>query len=98
MVLCAFIGDPLTATGFRLAGARVHLVPPGDGTALFRRLRDQADLLILTAAVAATLPDWVLHDAQAASRPLLLVVPDAAARHPAEDLAAKLRTQLGMSE
>jgi vacuolar-type H+-ATPase subunit F/Vma7 len=98
MTICAFIGDELTAAGFRLAGARVHIAPPADGTSLMRSLRGRVDLLILTAEVAEGLPAGDLHLALAGRQPLVLVVPDAAGRHRAGDLAAMLRTQLGMSE
>ena len=39
MTLCAFIGDELTAAGFRLAGARVHSPQAAEIPELFRRLR-----------------------------------------------------------
>ena len=98
MTLCAFIGDELTAAGFRLAGARVHSPPAGEIPDLFRRLRQECELLILTAEAAGGVPEALMQQTTSAGRPLLLVVPDARERRGPEDLAAMLRNKLGMSE
>lgn len=98
MAICAFIGDELTAAGFRLGGAEVHTPAAGQLPALFRRLRERTELLILTAEAAAGVPQALMRQTTAAGRPLLLVLPDARGRSRPEDLAALLRHQLGMSE
>ena len=94
----AFIGDEVTAAGFRLGGAEVHTPAAKQVPALFQRLRDEADLLILTAEAAAQVPDDLMRQAVERDRPLLLVIADAAGRRQPDDLAAMLRRQLGMSE
>ena len=91
------IGE-VTAAGFRLAGVEAHVAFPREAGALFRRLRDEAELLIVTAEVAAAVPAELLQQTADRGRPLLLVVPDAAGRRQPEDLASKLRQQLGMAE
>jgi len=98
MALCAFIGDELTGAGFRLAGARVHSPPAAEIGQLFRQLGRECELLILTAEAAAQVPDTLMRQTTAAGKPLLLVVPDAAERRQPEDLAALLRSKLGMGE
>ena len=94
MDLCAFIGDEVTAAGFRLAGARVHLVPPEDAVALLRE--PACALLVITAEVAARIPQPLLEQAAVRPWPLLLVVPDAAGRRSPPNLTVALRRQLGM--
>ena len=98
MAICTFIGDELTAAGFRLAGAEVHSPPAPEIPALFRRLRERCELLILTAEAATGVPEALMQQTTAAGRPLLLVVPDARGGRRPEDLAALLRDKLGMSE
>jgi vacuolar-type H+-ATPase subunit F/Vma7 len=98
MALCSFIGDPLTAAGFRLAGAEVYSPPPAEVTALFRRLLEQTELLILTAETVAAVPEPELRRAQTRGRPLVLVVGDARSRSQAPDLAEVLSRRLGMGE
>jgi vacuolar-type H+-ATPase subunit F/Vma7 len=98
MTLCAFVGDELTAAGFRLAGAETFSPAAAEVPTLFRSLLDGYDLLILTAEAAAEVPPEQLHRSAARGRPLLLVVPDARGRQRPPDLVALLRGQLGMAE
>ena len=63
-----------------------------------RHVCDEAELVIITADVAARVPVLELRHWQAAPRPLLLVVPDVRGRVPAPDLGAGLRRQLGLVE
>ena len=98
MATYAFIGDQATAAGFRLGGAEVHSPATEQIPALFRRLMDETDLLLITAEAAAQVPEPLMRQSLHQGRPLLLVVPDAAGRRQPEDLAALLRRRLGMSE
>ena len=98
MTTYAFIGDEVTASGFRLGGAEVHIPASAQVPALFRQLRDKVDLLILTAEAAAQVPKELIRQSLHQGRPLLLVIPDATGRRQPEDLVAHLRHQLGMSE
>ncbi|HSO80850.1 MAG TPA: V-type ATP synthase subunit F, partial [Chromatiaceae bacterium] len=45
---CAFIGDEVSAAGFRLAGFAAHYPAPTQATALFQRLRAEAALILIT--------------------------------------------------
>jgi vacuolar-type H+-ATPase subunit F/Vma7 len=98
MTLCAFIGDEVSAAGFRLAGVQVHVPESASAQGLFQRLMDQVDLILLTAEVAEWIPAPVLHQAFAADRPLVLVIPDVRGRLQPPDICAALRRQLGMAE
>jgi vacuolar-type H+-ATPase subunit F/Vma7 len=98
MPLCAFMGDEVSAAGFRLAGVEVHVPEPKQVPDLFRRLLQESELVILTAAVASSLPQAGLRHAQSAARPLVLVVPDVRGRFQPPDLVAELGRQLGITE
>ena len=98
MSFCAFIGDEVSATGFRLAGVDVHVPGPGEAEDLFRRLLRESSLVLLTAEVASCLPEDLLRRAAIAERPLVLVIPDVRGRVAAPDPASVLRRQLGMVE
>jgi vacuolar-type H+-ATPase subunit F/Vma7 len=98
MSFSAFIGDEVSAAGFRLAGVEVHVPESGQASDLFERLLARSQLLMVTAEVAAQLPEAQLRRALIAGRPLVLVVPDVRGRVPPDDLAARLRRQLGMAE
>lgn len=98
MALCAFMGDEVSAAAFRLAGVDVYRPQPDESAALFRRLRGEVRLILLTAEVAATLPPELLLNAQLQEAPLVMVIPDVRNRVPAPDLAVAVRRQLGMAE
>jgi len=98
MAFCAFIGDEVSAAGFRLAGVDVH-VPVADGAEmLFRHLLGESQLVLITAEVAAWLPADLLARTLRADRPHILVIPDLRGRVEAPDLSILLRRQLGMTE
>jgi vacuolar-type H+-ATPase subunit F/Vma7 len=98
MAACAFLGDEVSALGFRLAGVETHCPEPHEVRGLFLRLRNQAHIVVLTAEVAASLPSDLLREAELACWPLVLVIPDVLNRLSAPDLVADLRRRLGMAE
>lgn len=98
MAWCAFLGDEVSAAGFRLAGVEVYHPERGEVAALLDRLWDQVPLILVSAELAADLPQGRLQAAQLADWPLMLVVPDVRGRFSAPDPAAALRRQLGLGE
>ena len=95
---CIFIGDEVSAAGYRLAGVRCHTPLPAEAGALFQRLRDEAGLIMLSAEFAAYLPQRMLANALREQRPPTLVIADIRARLQPADLAAALKRQLGLAE
>lgn len=93
-----FIGDEVSAAGFRLAGARIRVPSPGEESAALTWACEQADLVLLTAEIASSLPAEMLGGVLRSTRPLVLVVPDLRERLAPPDLAAALRHQLGVAE
>ena len=73
----AFLGDPLTAAGFRLAGAEVHMPAEAGLARRFEELCDTAGLVILTSEIANRLPEELIDSARASVSPLILIVPAA---------------------
>lgn len=98
MGAAVFIGDELSAAGFRLAGVET-LVPAPDmaGDAL-RDARKKAALVIMTAELARHVPAKELEAALIAEAPPLAIIPDIRGRVPATDLARGLRRTLGIEE
>lgn len=88
----------MTAAGFRLAGIEVHAPCAADTVPLFRRLIQDAQMVLITAEAADRLPEAELQHALAANRPLVLVIPDARGRLQPADIGSLLRRQLGMAE
>jgi vacuolar-type H+-ATPase subunit F/Vma7 len=96
--LCAFMGDEVSAAGFRLAGIEVRVPSQTEAAAVFRRLARDCQLLLITAELAEHLPAEELQGALAADRPLVLVIPDVRGRARPPEVGALLRRQLGMAE
>ncbi len=91
-----FIGDELTATGYRLAGARVFIVPPEDTAEALAAAREDAAVVLLAASHARALPVAMLDAVLLATRPLALVVDDILARDSPPDIEDLVRRALGV--
>lgn len=91
-----YLGDELAAAGFRLAGVDASVPDKGSEAAALTTARERAPLVLVSAAVAARIPEAQMRAATAALSPLVVVVPDLAAMVPLPDLAARLRKQLGL--
>lgn len=95
---CAFIGDEVSACGFRLAGVATHSPAPTEAANLFRRLRAEAALILVTQEALAWVGEAAVQAAVAAGRPLVLVIPDVRGQSRPPDLGEAIRRQLGMAE
>ena len=92
----AFIGDELTASGFRLAGARVFIVSVDETAAAFDAAREVASLVLIGPSHAAALPAAGLATALGSFAPLTLVVDDILEREAPPDLEQLMRRALGV--
>lgn len=92
-----FIGDEVSAAGYRLAGADVR-TPSGDEFVReFRRALSETDFVILTAAFAAMLPAGLVDEAVHRAEPLVLIVPDVVERLEPPDYSAVAAKALGIA-
>ena len=96
MALAYYLGDEISAAGFRLAGVTTRIPAAGDETDALAAACSEATLVLVSAAVAAHIDDDALSRALAAFSPLTLLVPDAAGKVELPDIASRLRRQLGL--
>ncbi|MEW5790276.1 MAG: V-type ATP synthase subunit F [Pseudomonadota bacterium] len=96
MAALVFIGDEVTAAGYRLAGMRILLPELSAVGQALHEASAAAELVLITAEYAARLPPAHLRSALSARKPLVLVVPDARNRTELPELAARMRAQLGI--
>ena len=92
----AFIGDELTATGFRLAGAAVFVVPASEATEALAVARAGSELVLIAAGHARLVDADVLDEALLSVRPHTVVVEDILSRLPPPDLELAMRRALGV--
>jgi len=96
MSAAVFIGDELTATGFRLTGLETLAPELGDVAKAFADCRARAALVILTADCARRIPRDELEAALLADAPTVAVIPDVLARVEPSSLARRMRSLLGI--
>jgi len=96
MTVPIYVGDEVSAAGYRLAGVRVLMPRPGEAATALAEACAQAPLVLLSSAVAAGIGERPLRAALSALAPLVVVVPDLQGDVPVPDLAARLRAQLGL--
>jgi vacuolar-type H+-ATPase subunit F/Vma7 len=98
MGAAVFIGDELSAAGFRLTGIGTVVARPEAAGDALRNARKQVALVIMTAELASHVPAQELEAALIAEAPAVAVIPDVRMRSPLPDLAKKLRRALGIEE
>jgi vacuolar-type H+-ATPase subunit F/Vma7 len=98
MSVPVYIGDEVSASGYRLAGFEV-VIPAGDDlVAEVGSACADAPLVLLNAAIAAALPVAQLERLLSGTAPPVVVVPDVREQARPPDLATRLRRQLGVLE
>ena len=96
MVLPLFIGDEITATGYRQAGVRTHPVAAGKATKAVERALEDTELLLISPTCADELGAERLRAIMRRARPLLVIVPDAAGQSALPDVDAAVDRVLGI--
>lgn len=91
-----FIGDELSAAGWRLAGFQIFIPPCGEAEQVVRQVLAIAPLLVMTGEVAACLPKGFLDQILASLSPPVLVAPGVRQGSSGIDVAARVRAQLGL--
>lgn len=91
-----FIGDEVTAAGFRLAGVPALAPEPGDLARVVAEARQGCRLLLLTAAAEAALPARLRAQLSAATGAMVAVVPDVRDPEAVPDREGAVRRALGL--
>jgi vacuolar-type H+-ATPase subunit F/Vma7 len=91
-----FIGDEITAQGYRLAGALVRIPEPREVESALEGAVGQSEIIFITAEFAAMVSEGTLRRLLAALTPQLVIVPDVRGRVPLPDLSQALRASLGV--
>jgi vacuolar-type H+-ATPase subunit F/Vma7 len=97
-----FIGDEVSAAGYRLAGLNVNITEDAITSdrllSLIRQACARTSLVLIGSDTASRIRHAELDALLAGIEPALVIVPDIRCRAPAPDLATRLRSQLGMLE
>jgi vacuolar-type H+-ATPase subunit F/Vma7 len=96
MAAPVYLGDEVTAAGFRLAGVETIVPREGQAASAFADACTRAPLVMVCAALVPRIGTGTIRAAVAASSPPVAVLPDLAGRAPLPDTAHRLRRQLGL--
>ncbi len=96
MAAPVYLGDEVAGAGFRLAGALAPPVAPGDEARALAEARADSPVVLVSASVAARIPEAILRAALRAVPPVTVVVPDLRESLAFADDSARLRRQLGL--
>lgn len=91
-----FVGDELSAAGFRLCGVEARVPAPGDEAGCLQKALKEARIVLLGARCAKAIPPAALEAALALLSPLVMVVPDWDGTQLAGEPANKVRQVLGL--
>jgi vacuolar-type H+-ATPase subunit F/Vma7 len=98
MSLAEFIGDEVTAAGYRLCGVDVHVANENNVVRLIRQSCERASLVLVGSSVVQNLNSAELDELLANTRPPVLIVPDMRGQGDVPDIASRIHKQLGMLE
>jgi vacuolar-type H+-ATPase subunit F/Vma7 len=91
-----FIGDELTAAGFRLTGIETLVPRPADVGTVFVGACARTDCVFITAGLAQYLPAAELEAALLAETPIVAVIADIRSQTLPPDPTGRLRDALGI--
>jgi vacuolar-type H+-ATPase subunit F/Vma7 len=91
-----FIGDEVTAAGFRMAGLRTLVPRSGAEAECLAAARETAGLIYLAAEVAGRIPGAALDVALRDAAPPVLIVPDLNGRVAPPDMERRILGLLGL--
>ena len=91
-----FLGDELSAAGYRLAGVDARVPAPGDEAACFDRALKEASIVLIGSRCASSIAPAALEAALALLSPLVVVIPDWDGTQLASEPANKVRRVLGL--
>ena len=98
MSVAEFIGDEVSAAGYRLCGIDVHITDGVDVMPLIRQVCERASLVLVSSSAVRNIGIAELDEILASSEPPVLVVPDVRGLHEVPDIVSRIHKQLGMLE
>ncbi|HEX4884260.1 MAG TPA: hypothetical protein VFX05_08990 [Casimicrobiaceae bacterium] len=96
MRIACYVGDEVTAAGFRLAGFATIVPEPAREREALAAARSGAPLVLLCAAVASRIDATVLASALAALDPPIAILPDLRGEASVPDPGPRIARALGL--
>jgi vacuolar-type H+-ATPase subunit F/Vma7 len=98
MPVAEYIGDEISAAGYRLCGVDVHIANKHNALSLVRQACERASLVLLGSSTALTINNKELDALMLRIQPPVMIVPDAGELQSVPDISPLIYKQLGMLE
>ncbi len=98
MSVAEFIGDEVSAAGYRLCGIDVHIANSSNALSLIRKSCERASLVLVGSSISQYIHRTELDQLLSNIQPPVLIVPDACGLQDVPDLASRINKQLGLLE
>ena len=98
MAVIEFIGDEVSAAGYRLCGIDVRIAERGNVVSLVKQACERASLVLLASSAARTIPASERDKLLASIQPPVLIVSDVRGMQTVPDITGRIYKQLGMLE
>lgn len=96
MAAVVFLGDEVTAVGFRLAGVSIQVPAAGEEEQALTGALASARMVLLSAGLAHRLPPDLIERLEAGPEPLVGILPDATGFTGSNDPTVSIRRHLGI--
>ncbi|NNL06263.1 MAG: hypothetical protein HKO86_00955 [Gammaproteobacteria bacterium] len=98
MKVAEFIGDEVSAAGYRLCGVDVYVADESNALSKIKKSCERASLVLVGSSLAQQLQRADLDALLASIEPPVLVVPDVSDTHDVPDITSRVNKQLGLLE
>lgn len=98
MTVAEFIGDEVSAAGYRLCGVDVHIASMHNALMLTKQACERASLVLIGSSTAQYIDAEELNTLMTSIQPPVMIVPDIRELQSAPNMVAHIYKQLGMLE
>jgi len=98
MSVAEFIGDEVSAAGYRLCGIDVHIADGSNVMPLIKEACERASLVLVSSSAVQNIHRSELDELLASIQPPVLVVPDVRGLREVPDIVSRIYKQMGMLE
>jgi vacuolar-type H+-ATPase subunit F/Vma7 len=98
MPVIVFIGDELSAAGYRLCGIDTCIADSSDVLSIVEQACEHASLVLVGSSTTQYLDHAELDTLMEKITPPVLIVPAVNGKHPVPDITSMIHRQLGMLE
>lgn len=98
MSVAEFIGDEVSAAGYRLCGIDVHIANRSNALSLIRESCERASLVLVGSSISQYIHRTELDQLLANMQPPVLIVPDVRGLQDMPDITSRINKQLGLLE